>query len=389
MRKVPFFLYGFQEGDLKGIADVIAEHSSFGKERGIAFDQVPNYVEILEKQASEITKAPHTIAVSSQISATLLALQALEIKRNHRVICSVYCHPFVPECIRYFDAEPVFVDVDPTTLAMLPEKCEELLLKKDKERIKAMIVSHIGGTPTEMDPFYDLKEKYKVGLIEEASFAVGMKYKDGNYVGSNPRSDFTIVSHFLGGKEKLFNAGMLLTNNEEKAKKCISLRYHSKERGSNNYGLFYDIVDMSLDHTMSMLSARMAHYLAERLEMHRERRSEIAKMYREGLKGISGLTLPVENKDDVHTLFIVRLKKSRDRISSLLYEAGIETSLHFIPINLLSYYKNKFQLKVMQFPNAFQAYQEVLSLPLYAGMSNEDVQYVIDTLKEILAQELE
>ena len=262
MRKVPFFLYGFQEGDLKGITDVIAEHSSFGKERGIAFDQVPNYVEILEKQASEITKAPHTIAVSSQISATLLALQALEIKRNHRVICSVYCHPFVPECIRYFDAEPVFVDVNPTTLAMLPEKCEELLLKKDKERIKAMIVSHIGGTPTEMDPFYDLKEKYKVGLIEEASFAVGMKYKDGNYVGSNPRSDFTIVSHFLGGKEKLFNAGMLLTNNEEKAKKCISLRYHSKERGSNNYGLFYDIVDMSLDHTMSMLSARMALYLA-------------------------------------------------------------------------------------------------------------------------------
>lgn len=388
MRKVPFFLYGFQEADLKGITDVIAEHSSFGKDRGIAFDQIPNYVEILEKQASEITKAPYAIAVSSQISATLLALQALEIKRNHRVICSVYCHPFVPECIRYFDAEPVFVDIDPHTLAMLPEKCEELLITKDQARIKAMIVSHIGGAPTDMEPFYELKEKYKVGLIEEASFAVGMKYKDGSYVGSNPRSDFTIVSHFLGGKEKLFNAGMLLTNNEEKSKKCISLRYHSKERGSNNYGLFYDIVDMSLDHTMSMLSARMALYLAERLEAHKARRAEIAKMYYEGLKGIDGLTLPVKNKDDVHTLFIIRLKKSRDRISSLLYEAGIETSLHFIPINLLSYYKNKFQLKVMQFPNAFQAYQEVLSLPLYAGMSDEDVQYVIATLKEILAQEL-
>lgn len=388
MNKLPFFLYGFQEEDLKGVEETIVGHSVLGKERGISFDHIPNNVEMLEKKATELTKIKHSIAVNSEISALLIALQTLEIKRNHRVICSVYCHPFVPECIRYFDAEPVFVDIDPNTLAMLPEKVDELLVNKDKHRIKAMIVSHIGGALTDMEPFYKLKEKYKVGLIEDASYAVGLKYKNGEYVGKDPRSDFAIASHFLGTKTKLFNAGMLFTNNDEYAQKCITFRYHSEIREVNN-GLFYDVVDMSLDHTMSMISGRLALALAERLETHKARRREIAKMYREGLSDVNGIRLPLEDENNIYTLFIVRLKKSRDRISALLKEAGIETALHFIPINLLSYYKNKFQLKVMQFPNAFQVYQEVLSLPIYAGMSNEDVKYVIDTLKKILKEEID
>lgn len=387
MNKLPFFLYGFQEEDLKGVEETIVEHSALGKERGVSFEGISNHVEVLEKRASELTKIKHAIAVTSEISSLLIALQTLEIKRNHRVICSVYCHPFVPECIRYFDAEPVFVDIDPQTLAMLPEKVDELLVNKDKNRIKAMIVSHIGGTLTDMEPFYKLKEKYKVGLIEDASYAAGLKYKNGNYVGSDPRSDFAIASHFLGTKTKLFNAGMLFTNHDDYAQKCVTFRYHSEVR--ENGGLFYDVVDMSLDHTMSMISARLALPLVERIETHKARRKEIAKMYREGLNGVNGIKLPLEDDSNIYSLFIVRLKKSRDRISALLKEAGIETALHFIPINLLSYYKNKFQLKVMQFPNAFQVYQEVLSLPIYAGMSDEDVKYVIDTLKTILQQEID
>lgn len=380
-------MYGFKEEDLEGVAETIVEHSILGRERNVSFDHIPNHVEMLEKKALELTKIKHTIAINSEISALLLALQALEIKRNHRVICSVYCHPFVPECIRYFDAEPIFVDIDPDTLAMLPEKVDELLVNKDKNRIKAMIVSHIGGALTDMEPFYDLKEKHKIGLIEDASYAVGLKYKNGEYVGKDPRADFAIASHFLGTKTKLFNAGILFTNHDEYAKKCITFRYHSEIR--ENGGLFYDVVDMSLDHTMSMISGRLALALADRIEAHKARRREIAKMYREGLSGLNGIKLPFEDENSIYTLFIVRFKKSRDRISALLKEAGIETALHFIPINLLSYYKNKFQLKVMQFPNAFQAYQEVLSLPIYPGMSDEDVRYIIDTLKKILQEEID
>lgn len=388
MRKIPFFLYNFKEEDLQGIAETILEYSVIGKKQdNIA--KIADSVEILEKRATEVTGIKNAIAVSSEISALLVALQALGIKRNHRVICSVYCHPYVPQCIRYFDAEPLFVDIDPSTLAMLPEKCEQLLVNKDSERIKAVIVSHIGGTLANMKPFYEMKEKYQVGLIEDGSYAIGLRDEEGRSIGADPRADFVVTSHFLGQKSKLFRAGMIFTNDDELAKKCFTLRYHSKVREASNNGLFYDIVDMSLDHTMTTTSSKMALCLANNLEENKKRRIEIAKMYREGLSGVDGVRLPEDFSTNIYTLFIIRLTKSRDKISAMLNEAGIETALHFIPANLLSYYKHKFSLKALQFPNALKIYQEVLSLPIYAGMSDEDVEYVIETLKAILKKELE
>lgn len=388
MRKIPFFLYNFKEEDLQGIAETILDCSTIGKSQE-NMGGMKDSVEILEKKVTEMTGIKHAIAVSSEVSALLVALQALGIKRNHRVICSVYCHPYVPQCIRYFDAEPLFVDIDPSTLAMLPEKCEELLINKDSERIKAVIVSHIGGTLANMKPFYKMKEKYKVGLIEDGSSAVGLRDEEGRSVGLDPRADFVVTSHFLGQKSKLFRAGMILTNDDELAKKCFTLRCHSTVREASNNGLFYDVVDMSLDHTMSITSSRMALCLAKNLEENKKRRIEIAQKYRKALEGVNGISLPQDFPTSIYTFFIIRLTKSRDKISAMLNEAGIETALHFIPANLLSYYKHKFSLKALQFPNALKIYQEVLSLPIYGGMGDEDVEYVIDTLKEILKKEID
>ncbi|ANV97742.1 hypothetical protein BBW65_02495 [Helicobacter enhydrae] len=386
---IPFFLYDIHTDDLPSISQTILNYSTSDSNR----QKKPiDYVELLEQKTQEITQVKHSVVVRSKISALLLALQTIGIKRNHRVICSVYCHPFVPECIRYFEAEPIFVDIHPENLAMLPEKCEEILTKKagkKDDRIKAIIVSHIGGMLCDMEPFYKIKDEYNIGIIEDISSSIWLKNTKGNFVGSDLRTDFTILSYLPSMKGKLFLAGAVLTNNAIFAEKCRTLRYHSYIGENANSGLFYDVIDMSLDHSVSIVSAHLAYLTCKQYAEQELRRKEIAKMYQEGLSDLEGVMLPQEKETNIYSLFIVRFNKGRDRIASQLKEAGIETMLHFIPINFLSYYKNKFELKVTQFPNALDVYQEALSLPIYLGMSDDDVTQVIQAIRNILKADKE
>lgn len=385
-RKVPFYLSRFQQKDFDDAIKLMKSYSINSEDFEYLDMKERSDVLRFEEKILDVSGARHVLAVPSSISALLIALQALEIKRNHRVICSVYCHPFIPACIRYFDAEPIFVDIDPKTLAMLPEQCEELLKHKERDRIKAVIVSHIGGVLADMEPFYRMKEEYQVALIEDLSSSLGLKYEDGRCVGTGLQTDFAITSCFSGFSPKIFNVGAIFTGNGELAKKCQSLRNQSLIRDRSYHGLFYDVIDVSLDHRLSPFATVLGSNALDALQLDIAGRIEIANIYHEGLKDLEGVRTIAQRPTNIYSLFMVFFEKERDRISSLLYEAGIETELHFVPINFLSYYKNKYALKTLQFSNAYQIYQEVLSLPIYAWMKKEDAQYVVDTIRDIISR---
>ncbi|WP_027326838.1 DegT/DnrJ/EryC1/StrS family aminotransferase [Helicobacter pametensis] len=381
-KNIPFYLESLKEEDLACLTETIRDRSVLSEHPEIMFGDRENCVERYEDEVIKLTGAKHAVAVHADYAALLIAFRVLGLKRNHRVICSIYCHPFVPACIRLFDAEPLFVDIDPQTLAMLPRQCEELL--SGGERIRAIVVSHLGGNLVDMRPFHALKEQYGIGVIEDLSYCLGLRDERGVHAGIDFQTDFAIVSHFGGLTRRLFGIGMLLSNNTEFAKRCRNLRYHSIVKEATNNGFFYDITELSSDYNANALSAHIALIKVKRTEQILRRREEIERYCFEELKDFENIEFLNQERVSTHALLPIFFKKDRDRIADRLFEYGIEARLPYVPFNLLSFHQNKSFLKVTQFPNAVGVYQRVMCLPCYDGLSDESVQYMVDVMKQIL-----
>lgn len=385
-KSIPFFLEFFQEEDLENLANVVKKHSNLSTDWGYMLGDREKCIEKYEEEIIKTTRSKYAIATHADHCALLLAFRALGLKRNHRVICSIYCHPMVPECIRLFDAEPLFVDIDPETLAMLPEQCEELLENGARDRIKAIVVSHVGGL-TNMEPFHKMKEKYHVNIIEDLSYSLGLMNAGGVHAGIDLQTDFAIVSRFSGFLRRLSICSALLTNNGDLAKKCRRLRYHSMVRDSVNNSIFYDITDLTLEYNPSIFDLNVATLAVRRNQEAIKRRAQIAKRYREALQDIKGVKFLKQDLETVHAICFIFFERGRDQIANYLSERGIGVRLPYVPFNLLSFHQNKSFLKVTQYPNALDVYQRVLALPCYLGMTDEDVDYVVATLQAILKDE--
>lgn len=382
-RAIPFYLDYFQGEDLTYMTEVIKKHSSLTNDKSYMLGYRESCIDRYEEEIIGITGAKHAIAVHADHSALLIAFKALGLKRNHRVICSIYCHPFIPECIRLFDAEPLFVDIDPDTLSMLPQQCEDLLEQGAKDRIKAIVVSHVGGI-VDMEPFYKMKEKYQINIIEDLSCRLGLENSEGIHLGIDYQTDFSIISSFSGFMRKLFSLSALVTSNGDLAKKCRRLRYHSVVRESANNGIFYDITDIASDYNPTVFALHAGLLAAKKNKEVIARRAEIAKRYRDAFQDFDEVRFLSEEMQVAQAFCFAFFERGRDRIARCLFERGIETRLPYTPFNLLSYHQGKSHLKVTQYPKSLEVYQKVLSLPCYLGMSDEDVEYVILSLKKIL-----
>ena len=183
------------------------------------------------------------------------------------------------------------------------------------------------------------------------------------------------------------STGIILTNDDEMAKRARLIRNHAIVNDSfdkdGNLGYVYDVVDIGQKYDLNSLCAAFSIAQFEKLEMFIRRRKEIAAIYNEELKACPHITTPVIKRDHVYNQYIIKVDKNRDGFARELKDAGIHTGLHYIPLHLLSYYKTKYNLRVNDFPKALKVYQQVLSLPIYAAMSNDEVKYVCDTIKSV------
>ena len=367
--KIPFSKYESSRDAHSNVSDVLDA------------DDI-NQVEQLQDEFASYVGADYALATSHGTSALHLAMLALDLKRGDKVVCSVNAHPNVPEVVRHFDAEPVFIDIDADSYNINLDKLENYLEANKSKKLKAVIITHIGGLCVDLDRVYSMAKIYNVKIVEDASDALGATYH-GDKIGATG-ADITCFNFSPHLKKNICNGGMLVTNDDEIMERAKLLANHAIQRDEDALEYIYNVTDIGNDYSLSQLNAAYIRAQVMDQDANILRQQEIAKMYSEALDGVEHITIPnMDIEEHPFSLYIIKIDKNRDSFAVALKEKGIGTGLHYIPLHLLTYYKTKYELRVNDFPVALRAYQQILSLPIYASMENKDVKTVIDQIKKI------
>ncbi|MFY9081221.1 DegT/DnrJ/EryC1/StrS aminotransferase family protein [Aliarcobacter butzleri] len=338
-----------------------------------------------EEQMTKYIGAKYAIATSTSTAAIHLALSSIKLKRGDKILMSVNSFINLPEVVRHFDAEPIFIDINMEDMNIDIDKFEEALANNDSKKLRGAIITFIGGQAPDLDRIYDIAQKYGIILIEDCRAALGSTYK-GQRVG-NLRADMTIFStNPSPSKYAISRSGVIVTNNEEIAKRAKLLRSHAITTTYDSYGnldYIYDVVDIGHKFDLSELDAAYAVAQLNKTDGFIKRRKEIAKLYERRLSNVKHITILPHKDEHIFTQFIIKISRNRDAFARALKERGVATGLNYIPLHLLSYYKNKYSMKITAFPNALNNYQQILSLPIYAGLTDDDINYVCDQVIEV------
>lgn len=377
MENIPYALPLIGDEEIKEVIDTI--HSNW-------LSKGPKTVEF-EKRFKEYVNANFAIGLNSCTAGLHISQLAAGIGEGDEVITTPYTFVATANTIIHTGAKPVFVDIDPITMNIDPSKIEE----KITERTKAIIPVHFAGYPCEMDTIMDIARKHNLIVIEDAAHAVYTQYK-GKMVGS--MADFTCFSFYATKNLVTGEGGMVTTNSEEMADKLRVMSLHGMSKNAwNRYGdkgtWYYEVEYPGFKYNMTDIQAAFGIVQLDKLEKLQSRREEIAKAYNEALSDIEGFILPYDNAENVHAwhLYVVRLKENHftiDRAEFIekLKEMGIGTSVHFIPVPMQPYYK-ELGYNVEDYPNALKAYNGAISLPLYPKMTDEQVQRVINVVRDL------
>jgi len=341
-------------------------------------------VKKLETKFREFVGCDYAVSTNSGTSALHLAMCALDFKRGDKVICSINVFPSVPESVRHFDAEPIFVDIEGTNYNIDINKLEKALEKNQSKKLKAVIINHMAGEISDLDRISALAKKYKVKVIEDASSAMGAKYK-GKSIG-NSGADITVFSFAPNLCNSITNGGMMVTNDKKIHDRAELLGFHGMKQKScdefGNVNYIYDVVDIGFDYSMSQLDAAYIRAQIKEQDKNLKRLLEISTKYFSELSDVNHITTPQNcSSEHPYSLYIVKVDKNRDSFALELKKEGVEVGLHYIPLHFLTYYKTKYSLKINNFPTALTCYQQFMSLPIYPSMSDEDVDYVIEKVK--------
>nr|WP_321268524.1 DegT/DnrJ/EryC1/StrS family aminotransferase [uncultured Sulfurimonas sp.] len=367
--KIPFCKYESAREEHSNVADVLDAEDL-------------NQVAKLEDEFASYVGAKYALATSHGTSALHLAMLALDLKRGDKVICSVNAYPNVPEVVRHFDAEPVFIDIEPKNYNINLDSLEAYLEDNQSKKLKAVIVTHVAGTTVDLERLYSIAKIYDVKIVEDASEALGATYKNAK-IGSTG-GDITCFNFSAHLKKNVCNGGMLVTDDDEIMQRAKLLSNHAITRDEDSLEYIYDVVDIGNDYSMGELDAAYIRAQIIKQDKNIQRQQEIAQMYSESLKTTEHITIPdMSNDEHPFSLYIIKVDKNRDSFALELKKTGIECGLHYIPLHLLTYYKSKYALKINNFPVALKSYQQVLSLPIYANMEDKDVNFVCDKIKEI------
>ena len=341
-----------------------------------------NQIEELEREFCEYVGAKYALATSHGTSALHLAMLAFDLKRGDKVVCSVNAHPNVPEVVRHFDAEPVFIDIAQNSYNIDLDKLELYLQEHKSKKLKAVILTHFGGESVDLERVYKMAKLYNVRIVEDASEALGATYK-GKKIGATG-ADIVTFDFSPHLKKNICNGGMLVTEDEKVIERARLLAHHAMVRDEDALEYIYDVVDIGNDYSLSQLNAAYIRAQIKDQDTNVKRECEIAQMYSKGLAGVEHVQAPnMDNEENLFSLYIIKIDKNRDSFATALQEEGIGSGLHYIPLHLLTYYKTKYSLRVNDFPVALRTFQQVLSLPLYASMSDAEVKTVIKAVKKI------
>jgi len=354
--------------------------------------QVPEFETAVAKRVG----ARYALAVNSATSALHIACLALDVKPGDWVWTTPITFVASANCALYCGANIDFVDIDPVTYNLCPSALEEKLQKAEQTGTlpKVVIPVHLSGQSCDMAAIHKLSQKYGFKIIEDASHAVGGKYR-GNYVGCCEYSDIAVFSFHPVKIITTAEGGMALTNDATIAERLALFRSHGVTRDEKlmthpSHGpWYYQQIALGYNYRMTELQGALGLSQLTRLDDYVARRHVLAQIYNEKLADLP-LTTPWQHPDTYSGLhlYIVRLQLdkislSRREVFQGLRAAGIGVNVHYIPVHTQPFFK-QFGFADGDFPNAERYYAEALSLPMYPTLTEEQVLNVCSVLKSLL-----
>ncbi|HBS51476.1 MAG TPA: UDP-4-amino-4,6-dideoxy-N-acetyl-beta-L-altrosamine transaminase, partial [Coxiellaceae bacterium] len=247
--------------------------------------------------------------------------------------------------------------------------------------------------PCEMDKIINIAKKYNLKIVEDAAHSLPTFYQE-KIIGSLD-TDATVFSFYATKTITTGEGGMIVTKNPEIAKRCRVMRLHGINRDafdrytSNKPSWFYEVIAPGFKYNMTDVAASIGIHQLRKANTFHKRRTEMANIYNNALTDLPISLPPKASNHNQHAwhLYVIRLTKdspiNRDRFIDLMIEGNIGCSVHFIPLHLHPYWRNRYNLKPNDFPNALNAYQNAVSLPLYTKMQAQDQEKVITTIHKI------
>jgi dTDP-4-amino-4,6-dideoxygalactose transaminase len=329
----------------------------------------------LERRMAEFLEADHVLALSSGTAALHLALVALGVGPGDEVITTPITWPATANVIVHTGATPVFADVRDGDLNIDPAHVGELVT----ERTKAIMPVHLAGQPCDLEPLWALG----VPVVEDAAHAAESRYR-GRKIGG--LSDATCFSLYATKNIAAGEGGLLATNRADLAATVRELRL--TRRGD---GALYDLAVPGYKANLSDVLAAIALVQLDKVERHLELRRRQFDRYDEGVAGLAGVRALERDPRDTHAhhLYVVRIDAetagaTRDEYQGALAEEGIATSIHFLPVHTLTWYRERFPGPAL--PVAERAGLEVLSLPLSPAHPDEAIEAVVESLRRVHAR---
>jgi len=344
-------------------------------------------VKEFEENMQHYLSVKKAIGLTSCTAGLHTALAALGIGPGDEVIVPAYTFVATAHVVEWLGAKPVIVDVEKDTFNIDPDAIEKAITP----RTKAIIPVHYAGHACDLGAILQIAKKHNLRIIEDAAHAIGTEY-GGKKIGNH--GDAAVFSFYVTKTMTTAEGGMIVTNDEEFWKKLKSYAYFGMDKDAfNRYSekgsWFYQIVDPGYKYNMNNIQGAMGVEQLKKLEQFITKRRDLVHHYNLLLKGVPGLITPVEKNYTRHAYHLYPLllntdKVTRDQFIAKLKEYNVGTSVHFIPLHLHPFYQKKYNFNKGDFPTAEWLFEREVSLPLYPGMTLQDVEYVVDAIKEIL-----
>ena len=337
-------------------------------------------LEEFEQRLAEYAGMKYAIVVNSGTSALHLIIKALKIGEGDEVITTPFSFVASANCILFERAIPVFVDINAKTWNIETDLIEERIGKKTK----AILAVDVFGHTAEWDRLWEIAEKYNLRLIEDAAEALGAEYK-GKKAGS--LGDGAVFAFYPNKQITTGEGGTVLTNDEEMAQLCRSLR----NQGRSNGGEWLEHERLGYNYRLSDINCALGIAQLERVDELLSKRERIAQLYNKRLQDIDSIVIPFVSPGVKKSWFVYVIKlhdtfhqKDRDKILWELRDRGIECSNYFSPIHLQPFYRTMFGYEEGDFPATEQIAARTIALPFYGNMSEKEVDYVCDNLKTLV-----
>lgn len=338
-----------------------------------------------------------SLAVNSNTSGMILAMEACGVRDGTAVITTPYTFVSTAACARHLNADVFFADVEKDNYSIDPVKIEEILKKDTEHRVRAIVPVHIAGNVCNMHRIMELAQKYstpeqKIRVIEDAAHSYPSPTELG-YAGTI--GDAGVFSFYVTKTITTAEGGMVCTRDSELARRMTVMRMHGMDRTtwdrytSSRASWEYDIIAPGYKFNLPDILAAIGCCQVDRAQLFYEQRKRIVDMYNKAFSKLDFIRLPPDGEGNSWHLYLMRiipekLKITREEFAKKMQEAGLGISVHFIPIFHFTYWRKLYpDFTAENFPNAERQYNNTISIPLFPDMTDEQAQLVIDTVIKI------